>query len=305
MMGGGWRIHGGVSLGAVTRRTNGGDFRVTESSHTAHAVLPRHAHRSANLTFVVRGDFLEDWDSGTIDCRPGSVVYKRACHPHANRYGSSGADVLHLEPADPLSLAALELSVIFAGFAPLERAMSQELIEIVRGQSVVSARGLFDPLIRCRVPRWLMEIRDQILEQSELPLSLSGMAAEAGVPRVRLSRAFRSHFGCSVGQFVRRVRVERAAQLLSATAQPQAEIAGACGFADQAHLCRVFARQVGCTPGQFRSAQDQGGLEKGLSTRKARKSTPLRVSRVSKSHPTSNMWTRRTKRPFSSPPWMR
>jgi transcriptional regulator GlxA family with amidase domain len=47
-------------------------------------------------------------------------------------------------------------------------------------------------------------------------------------------------------------RIEMARSLLTNSATPLAEIAGMCGFADQSHFSRVFARMMGTSPGSWR-----------------------------------------------------
>ncbi len=74
----------------------------------------------------------------------------------------------------------------------------------------------------------------------------------AGVHRVHLSREFRRHFSITVGEFLRRKRVEHACHLVSKTNEPLADVAMTCGFSDQSHFSATFRRQVGLTPGRFR-----------------------------------------------------
>lgn len=47
-------------------------------------------------------------------------------------------------------------------------------------------------------------------------------------------------------------RIDRARTLLRTSNAPLAEVAIACGFADQSHFTRVFASIVGATPGNWR-----------------------------------------------------
>lgn len=49
-------------------------------------------------------------------------------------------------------------------------------------------------------------------------------------------------------------RCELAKELLRSSPLSLAEIALACGFADQSHFTRAFARLVGMTPGAWRRA---------------------------------------------------
>ena len=82
--------------------------------------------------------------------------------------------------------------------------------------------------------------------------SLSGLAESVGVHPVTLARAFRRAFGCTVGEYVRRLRIDHAAHQLAQTELPLAEIALAAGFSDQSHFSNLFRRHTGLSPFKFR-----------------------------------------------------
>ena len=107
-------------------------------------------------------------------------------------------------------------------------------------------------------PQWLIQARELIHARFAEPLSLSDVAAGVGVHPVRLARAFRSQHRCSVGEFIRQVRVESACGAMLSHDLSLTEISLAAGFADQAHFTRTFKRITGQTPGQFRAAQRVG-----------------------------------------------
>jgi transcriptional regulator GlxA family with amidase domain len=67
-----------------------------------------------------------------------------------------------------------------------------------------------------------------------------------------LSRAFKQHMGCSIGEYARQSRISRARTLLVASTLSLVDIAAECGFADQAHFSREFKRLAGSTPLAFR-----------------------------------------------------
>ncbi len=71
---------------------------------------------------------------------------------------------------------------------------------------------------------------------------------------MHFARTFRAAHGVSVGAYVHRLRAEYAARELARTSTPIAAIASAAGFADQAHLTRVFRRLTGATPARFRAS---------------------------------------------------
>ena len=102
------------------------------------------------------------------------------------------------------------------------------------------------------VPTWLREVRDRILDSADQPLRVKQLARVLDVHPVYLSQAFRVSYGESLSQFVRRTRVERAANSLKETDKSMVQIAFESGFCDQSHFCRVFRDATGFTPREFR-----------------------------------------------------
>jgi AraC-like DNA-binding protein len=72
-----------------------------------------------------------------------------------------------------------------------------------------------------------------------------------------LVRAFSGAYGIAPHQYLMSRRVDRARRLLLAGRSP-ADVAGATGFYDQAHLTRHFKRLVGVTPGRYRASGARG-----------------------------------------------
>ncbi len=84
-------------------------------------------------------------------------------------------------------------------------------------------------------------------------VTLSALARFAGLPPFRLLRAFQKSLGLTPHAYQLQARVRAASRLLQGR-DALAEVAAAIGFADQAHLTRVFKGIMGATPGQYRAA---------------------------------------------------
>jgi AraC family transcriptional regulator len=83
-------------------------------------------------------------------------------------------------------------------------------------------------------------------------MDLDELANLAALSRSHFSRAFKRSVGLSPMEYVVVRRVERSKLMISGTTEPLAEVALACGFADQAHLNRRFRDVVGISPGRWR-----------------------------------------------------
>jgi AraC family transcriptional regulator len=101
-------------------------------------------------------------------------------------------------------------------------------------------------------PRWLGLLLDYLDDTFEQEWSLQNTAAEMGVHPVYLCRTFSEHFGCTLGEYIRKQRVLRGWQLLAIGDSTVAEIASQSGFADQSHFARAFRNHFGITPGEWR-----------------------------------------------------
>ena len=71
----------------------------------------------------------------------------------------------------------------------------------------------------------------------------------------RFIRAFREHTGQTPAVHVLRTRVRLAGEALALTDKTIDQIAVEFGFPNRHYFSRMFARQVGCGPGEFRARQ--------------------------------------------------
>ncbi len=85
-------------------------------------------------------------------------------------------------------------------------------------------------------------------------LSIAAVARACGLSRGYFIRGFKEATGKTPHQWVLSQRVEQARGMLISSDMSLADIALACGFADQSHFTRVFSRVTGLPPGSWRRA---------------------------------------------------
>ncbi|HSV69416.1 MAG TPA: AraC family transcriptional regulator [Methylibium sp.] len=101
-------------------------------------------------------------------------------------------------------------------------------------------------------PSMTRRVADHIDQNLQEPLTLESLAGIAGLGVWSFGRHFRASFGCAPHAYVIERRLVRAEALLMQGRLPVKEIASACGFADQAHMTRVFRARRGTTPAALR-----------------------------------------------------
>src|SRR5215475_5635651 len=129
----------------------------------------------------------------------------------------------------------------------VEQALAAALINgfAVRHRPVRTYRGGLSP-IRLR------KVKEFVHAKLEDELSLSELAQSAGLSTAHFSEMFRKSTGETPHQFVLRLRVERAKEMLRSAESRVLDVAIACGFKTQQHFARVFRQLCGSTPTEYR-----------------------------------------------------
>ena len=247
-------------------------FCLKEFAQPPHRRLPWHDHHHASICFVVSGSYAERIRGEARECPPQAVVFKPAAERHADEFGRDGGTCLLIEIA-PSRLATIEpFSDITtrpglfrtARLAGLGQRIYREFtggdglsplaVEGLILELLVEASRAAGPEATHSQPKWLARARDLIHENVGQPLTLSSIAGEVGVHPAHLARSFRAHYHRPIGDYIRRLRIERAARELTDSSASIAEIGFRAGFFDQSHFSRVFRRHTAMSPAAFRAS---------------------------------------------------
>ena len=261
-----------ISLKAPLRSLEVDGFALTERIHPPHGILPRHAHEATIIGFILKGYFTETVGNTSTECGPHSLQILPAGEQHSYRFSQASIHCLTVD-VKPQKLERIRLfssvlnhSAHFSG-GMLPALTIQLYNELRAGDniSILTIEGLILETLgaasrqhtRCvssSEPLWLRRVRDLIHCHFAENISLTSLAISVEVHPAHLSRTFRKHYGCSVGDYVRRIRLDYAAQQLAATDTPLVEIAAAAGFYDQSHFAHAFKLHMKMTPAAYRLA---------------------------------------------------
>jgi AraC family transcriptional regulator len=261
-------LSSGDFLGKVVRRQACAGLSLSETCHPAGARLPRHCHEHAYFCLIRRGTYREDYGNQQRFCVPRMLAFHPLAEIHAEHIDGEDVWSFNVEIAPSWALgyadSALPIDGPFdcsAGPAVSAALRLFDEFEQFDASSPLIVEGLTLELLGIcdrqtrgekSLPRWLRRVSDLLRQRGTAPWTLAEVAAEAGVHPGYLASAFRRHFGCTIGEFVRRERIARTCRDLAETEMPLADVAALAGFADQSHFTRVFKRQVGFTPAAYR-----------------------------------------------------
>ena len=230
-----------------------------------------HAHEQANFCIALQGTCSEFYGRKLREYRPLSLDFMPADHTHSLTFDGVPLRCFNVDVPPHLlnSLREYSLSLdqslhchggalawlfmrLYNEFLQKDTA-SQLAIEglMLEMLAAVSRKQIDAP--EPKPPRWLQQAKEMLHARFLDDLSLSAISQAVGVHPVHLSREFRRHYHSSVGEYIRKLRIEYACKEMLNPAISLSEIASAAGFADQSHFARTFKRLLGMTPAAFRS----------------------------------------------------
>ena len=244
------------------------DRRVVEVFYPGGMRQERHRHQAASFSFVASGRYEERIGRQVHSRSTSTLIYHPAGECHAVAF-ESDVRILSVEFSGRHGSGDVSDS--------LDRGSSHrsELVgwlgtrlgrEIARSDSASSLAidGIIAELLtegsrakilgeQKSVARWLTRATEFVHDNFTTTLTLQEIAQVAGVHSAHLSRVFRQRMGCTVGEYVRRLRFEYACQQILSTDTPLCDVAHDAGFADQSHFNRIFRTRLGLTPYSYRN----------------------------------------------------
>lgn len=262
--------------GAATRRrarqASVPGFTLLAGAHDAGTALPAHAHADPTLCYLLDGRFTEYAHGRSLDCETDTLKLTAAGETHSNKFPHAAVyglrvDIARSRFADSTAILRLldgEFFLPRSGAHPLAHRLIAEMEAPDDAAALVMESLLLELLARLArehstksardLPEFLRRAEEMILATFRTPITLADVAHGSGVSSSTLARAYRTRFRTSVGERVRRLRVEWAAQEIVRSTESLSIIALKAGFYDQAHFANVFRRLLGTTPARYREA---------------------------------------------------
>jgi AraC-like DNA-binding protein len=236
-------------------------------------VYPRHTHDQYGIGVVDYGGHASDSDRGRYQAGPGSLICLNPGEIHDGRPIGGQARAWRMLYFDPELMHSLRaeilekpsaltftspvfcdeplrqlLNIAFPAGGPM--ACETTILRIaariqINCSSPPSGTG---PTLAC-----IRRARDRIDSDPSGRHTLADLAAEAGISRYQLVRAFARELRLTPHAYIVQQRLALARRLIRHGC-PLSDAATGAGFFDQSHLTRSFARQFGVSPDKYASA---------------------------------------------------
>lgn len=213
-------ILAGDSVETVGRDTNmrhAGDLKFYRAGEFHQVVIKRFPSR--NINFEIKHDLLDKYNIRQCDVEFAIKNGPHALSTFMRTYREMGTN-------DQLTDTSIEILLL--------------------GLIGDSSRSVL------KKPRW-MELVGQILnDRWNLTTTLQSLSTEVGVHPVTISKYFSRYYYCTLGEYLRKLRIEKSLPLIRNSQMSLTEISIHCGFADQSHFTRNFKRITGFLPREFK-----------------------------------------------------
>jgi AraC family transcriptional regulator len=258
--------------GKTTLRRHVSGFILEDIEYAPHASLPQHSHATAYISLLMQGRYRERVGRKTHHLQPDSILLHPAGETHSNEIARSGARIFCIE-VTPIGVQRLGVHNVDLSTHTEQRGgsavrLGHRLYQQFRRPEVstLALEGLiFEVLAELLYPEpaggnsrefpWINKVLAFVHANYRDPVPLAKIAQAAGVHPVHLVRSFRRVQGHTLGEYVRRLRIEEACRKLVMTDLKITEVGLECGFSDHSHFARVFGRHVGTSPSRFRETR--------------------------------------------------
>jgi len=224
-----------------------------------------HYHETLHLSFVLSGGNLEKRAKNDIERLPGVVTFYDAGEPHCSTRTIPFSRHINVEIEDAFlkrhgfNVNAMNLHFLkspdakFFMLKIFNELQAEDIFSTASTESLVL--GLLAITKRQSShgtpPAWINLVHEFISDRWDEPLSLTDLSGIARVHTVTLSKYFPRYFGCSIGEYLRKIKIERALSLIEKSSLSLTSISNKCGFADQSHFIRTFKTQTGLLPKHY------------------------------------------------------
>lgn len=257
--------------GPASREAGGFSFHLLNANAPEDEVQ-RHTHEEAHFVLALSGGYMSSATGAPLVSQVPLLVFNPAGTTHVDRFHEGRGTFLAISGGhdhgyataigDPYAIwSAYRIAADFADASATALCLEGRALQLIA--SVRRPDADERDARAAGPPAWLKSVFEMSFTSGNAGLTVTDLAAHAGVHPVHLARIFRRYLHCSPGEHLRGRRLERAAGMIGTTTASLAQVAAALGFVDQSHLTRHFRSAFGSSPSGWRRKRQVARIQDG------------------------------------------
>ena len=258
------KLKSGEFLGQKSRHWKADGVLVSEIAYPAKVFEGWHYHENHHISFIIKGGNREQRKKAEREILPSMLVSYQSGELHRNYNTDRQSKNINLEIEEDF-LIRYGVNAELLNFTGSSYAHAKfTLLKIYK--ECLAADPLFTTALHSLLlglwkggdsstgpmPKWVTLLRELLNDHWNENISLEELARIVQVHPVTISKFFPRYFHCTLGEYIRQLRIQKAIQLVHTTDQSLTSIACHCGFFDQSHFIRVFKESTGFLPGAYK-----------------------------------------------------
>ena len=240
---------------------------ITDTEYT-HSFVDWHYHENPYFTFLLQGNMTEGNKKETYDCSAGTLLYHHWEDAHYNIKPDIFTRGFHIEITEnwfeKFQLSKNKAEGSFNIKNPASKLLIHQIFKETKINDTSFELSINQLLLKVfnqlsdqkedfgKKPVWVKKIDEILHENSTEKLSLEELSQTLDIHPMHLSRDFHKYFHCNLGEYLRKLKVEKSLKLLNEY-ESLSEVALECGFSDQSHFIRCFKENIGITPLKYKN----------------------------------------------------
>lgn len=224
-----------------------------------------HSHNNAHITLFLKGGTTEKRKNFSETVGPGSLLFYHSDELHLNQDTLFPSRNINIEIEENL-LKDLQISEAVIEKSVQNSAFTKFLILKIFKETLTSDTFSADTITMLfsqisnaqnhlerfeKSPFWVKSLQELLNDCWNENPNLHDLGVILNLNPITISKHFPKYFGCTLGEYMRRIKINRSLSLIQSHENNLTEIALECGFADQSHFIRTFKSQTGFLPKQF------------------------------------------------------
>jgi len=257
----------GKYLGQTSNQLKLSGLTISKSSCPNSFSSSWHSHENTYMTLILKGSNKEKRKNQEIACSAGMLLLYPKNKPHINLNYENNTRNLNIEFEDAwfekFNIDTHFLKGQSLIYSPIIKNNIVNIIPELNEPDILSNINIETLLLNAitilsttrpvtNSPRWIIDIKEILHDEFDFEWDLTNLSKKIGVHPVTISKYFSKYFHTTIGDYIRKIKIEKSLSYLSKRSIPLDTISAKLGFYDNAHFTRTFKKYTGMAPSEYR-----------------------------------------------------